>query len=152
MRFRLSAWISFLRWFWRNDAFLFLPDFGRWIVPFTINTKILVISTARERHGGVSLAPMTPGIALKTCRCAVRFTPASSGGPGGTRRPVSTRPLAAVLAASPGCAPAFSPGFLDAPNPPAVSPQLTCNFPDTESHKKAGYIFQLSDRIWSASK
>ena len=42
--------------------------------------------------------------------------------------PVSTHPLAAVLAASPGCAPAFPPGFPDAHNCPAVSPQSVCRY------------------------
>ncbi|MEN0617018.1 hypothetical protein AAIG38_21465, partial [Klebsiella indica] len=50
--------------------------------------------------------------------------------------PVSTRPLATVLAASPGCAPAFPPGFLDAPNPLAVSQQPICYSPGAVGHKK----------------
>ncbi|TLV19841.1 hypothetical protein FE839_08505, partial [Klebsiella indica] len=59
--------------------------------------------------------------------------------------PVSTRPLAAVLAASPGCAPAFSPGFLDAPNPHAVSPLFVRGFSEAENHKKS-YILYISAR------
>ncbi|MFH2501935.1 hypothetical protein ABK730_08205, partial [Klebsiella indica] len=49
----------------------------------------------------------------------------------------------AVLAASPGCAPAFPPGFLDAPNPHAVSPLFVSGFSEAESHKKIiSFIFQ----------
>ncbi|WP_308563717.1 hypothetical protein, partial [uncultured Klebsiella sp.] len=64
---------------------------------------------------------------------------------------VSTRPLAAVLAASPGCAPAFSPGFLDAPNPHAVSPLFVSGFSVAENHKKS-YILYISARISSVSE
>ncbi len=68
-----------------NMAHFYFPHVIQWTVPFTVSTKIYAVPAACERHGGVSLAPMTPGIALKTCRCAVRSTPASSGGPGATR-------------------------------------------------------------------
>ncbi|MFH2846422.1 hypothetical protein, partial [Klebsiella sp. KE9456] len=65
--------------------------------------------------------------------------------------PVSTRPLAAVLAASPGCVPAFPPGFLDAPTPHAVSPLFVSGFSEAENHKKS-HILYISARISSVSE
>ena len=74
-----------------------------WHVPFTVNPPLFLRPLRVNGMAGVSLAPMPPGIALKTA--AARYAP-----------------LRLHLAASSRCAPAFSPVFLRRLNSRAVLP------------------------------
>ena len=116
-----SVGAFFFGWFGRS-VFLLLalwsvPGNALWNIPFTINPGVFLTPAACERHGGVSLAPMTPGIALKTAASRSAPLRLHLADRAGLDIPVSTCPLTAVLAVSPGCAPAFPPVFLTRLNP-----------------------------------
>ena len=108
-----------------------------WHVPFTINSTLFSYPLRGNGMGGVSLASDAPRHCAENGRCAVCSTPASSGGPGGTQPPCLDLPSGRLIrpshgthppgpnadvvqkrtgrfcpAASPRCAPAFSPVFL----------------------------------------
>ena len=108
-----------------------------WHVPFTINSTLFSYPLRGNGMGGVSLASDAPRHCAENGRCAVCSTPASSGGPGGTQPPCLDLPFGRFIrpshgthpaganagvvqkrsrrfcpAASPRCAPAFSPVFL----------------------------------------
>jgi len=118
-----------------------------WHVPFTINSTLFSYPLRGNGMGGVSLASDAPRHCAENGRCAVCSTPASSGGPGGTQPPCLDLPSGRLIrpshgthppgpnadvvqkrsgrfcpAASPRCAPAFSPVFLTRLNPRAVLP------------------------------
>ena len=108
------------------------------MVPFTVSGVDKRNTRRSERARGRFARPPAPP-ASRWKPAAARYAPRRLhlAERVGLNIPVSTHPLAAVLAASPGCAPAFPPGFPDAPNCPAVSPQSICHYPMAET-KEAG--------------
>ena len=98
-----------------------IPGNALWAIPFTVNPGLFSNPLRVNGMGAFRPPPMTPGIALKTAaaRCAPRRLHLAERA--GLDIPVSTCPLTAVLAVSPGCAPAFPPVFLTRLNPLAVS-------------------------------
>ncbi len=64
-----------------------------WNIPFTMSPGFFSHPLRVNGTGGVSPAPRGPRHGAENCRCAVRSTPASSGGPGRTRRPCLDLPL-----------------------------------------------------------
>ena len=62
-----------------------------WHVPFTVNPPLFLRPLRVNGMGGVSLAPHDPRHCAENGRYAVCSTPASSGGPGRTRRPCLDR-------------------------------------------------------------
>ena len=116
-------------------------------VPCTMHPPLFSHPLRVNGMAGVSLAPMPPRHCAENGRCAVCSTPALSGGPGGTQPPCLDLPSGRLIrpshgthppgpnadvvqkrsgrfcpAASPRCAPAFSPVFLTRLNPRAVLP------------------------------
>ena len=115
--------MSVLRWFaregFRTLKYVFRGIFRSLLryVPCTMHPPLFSHPLRVNGMAGVSLAPMPPGIALKTA--AARYAPLRLhlADRAGLNIPVSTCPLTAVLAVSPGCAPAFPPVFLTRLNP-----------------------------------
>ena len=92
--FAVKPGMLFLRWFVRKGSIAWVP----WSISFTFvacsvhgESATFLTPAAGERHGGVSLAPHDPRHCAENGRYAVCSTPASSGGPGRTRRPCLDR-------------------------------------------------------------
>ena len=89
--------MSFLRWFaregFRTLKYVFRGIFRSLLryVPCTMHPPLFSHPLRVNGMAGVSLAPMPPRHCAENGRCAVCSTPASSGGPGRTRRPCLDR-------------------------------------------------------------
>jgi hypothetical protein len=144
--------MSFLRWFAR-EGFRTLEHVFRGIfrsllryVPCTMHPPLFSHPLRVNGMAGVSLAPMPPGIALKTA--AARYAPLRLhlADRAGLDIPVSTDPLTTVLAVSPGCAPAFPPVHLSRRKQSRAEPHVNGIFHRTHAPKYENY-FRANHRL-----
>ena len=144
--------MSFLRWFaregFRTLKYVFRGIFRSLLryVPCTMHPPLFSHPLRVNGMAGVSLAPMPPGIALKTA--AARYAPLRLhlADRAGLDVPVSTDPLTTVLAVSPGCAPAFPPVHLSRRKQSRAEPHVNGIFHRTHAPKYENY-FRANHRL-----
>ena len=144
--------MSFLRWFaregFRTLKYVFRGIFRSLLryVPCTMHPPLFSPPLRVNGMAGVSLAPMPPGIALKTA--AARYAPLRLhlADRAGLDIPVSTDPLTTVLAVSPGCAPAFPPVHLSRRKQSRAEPHVNGIFHRTHAPKYENY-FRANHRL-----
>ena len=144
--------MSFLRWFaregFRTLKYVFRGIFRSLLryVPCTMHPPLFSHPLRVNGMAGVSLAPMPPGIALKTA--AARYAPLRLhlADRAGLDVPVSTDPLTTVMAVSPGCAPAFPPVHLSRRKQSRAEPHVNGIFHRTHAPKYENY-FRANHRL-----